>query len=117
MIPGFDCFKSSTTCLIKCSSEFGIHIFASTQGIYTFTLLILLDHILYHILKVFSRVFFPSLKCILKFSILYTRHFIIKWPLNNSTTNLRFSKGSNGLTIVDYPIYDPNYDNRKHSMA
>ena len=31
--------------------------------------------------------------------------------------NLKFSilySGSNGLAIVDYPIYDPNYDNIKH---
>ena len=28
-----------------------------------------------------------------------------------------FKSGSNGLAIVDYSIYDPNYDNGKHSLA
>ena len=28
-----------------------------------------------------------------------------------------FKSGSNALVIVDYPIYGPNYDDRKHSLS
>ena len=40
-----------------------------------------------------------------------------KWRLNHLTTNPRFSSVSNGLAIMKYPIYDPNYDNMKHCLA